>query len=58
MACHTGQAITFDDMLNCSHEFAPAVDKLSFTAPAPLQIDKATGKYPVPQPGIVRDREF
>ena len=28
MAAHTGQEITFDEMLNCEHEFAPNVDKL------------------------------
>ena len=28
MAAHTGQEITFEDMLNCEHEFAPGVDKL------------------------------
>ena len=58
MACHTGQVITFDDMLNCSHEFAPEVDKLAMNSPAPLQVDSSLGHYPWPQPGIVRDREF
>src|SRR5581483_566177 len=29
MACHTGQIVTFDDMLACPHEFAPDVDKLA-----------------------------
>jgi hypothetical protein len=29
MAAHTGQVITFDDMLNCPHEFAPDVAKLA-----------------------------
>jgi hypothetical protein len=32
MACHTGQVITWDDMLNCEHEFAPGVDALAWTA--------------------------
>ena len=35
MAAHTGQVITFDDMLNCKHEFAPNVDKLTLDGPAP-----------------------
>jgi hypothetical protein len=35
MACHTGQVITRDDMLNCEHEFAPDVDKLTMTGPRP-----------------------
>ncbi|MHC5543533.1 Gfo/Idh/MocA family protein, partial [Singulisphaera rosea] len=46
MAAHTGQVITFDDMLNCTHEFAPTVDKLTMESPAPLQIDPALGQYP------------
>jgi predicted dehydrogenase len=58
MAAHTGQAITFNDMLNCPHEFAPNVDKLTLTGPSPLVADAKTGHYPYPQPGILRDREF
>src|SRR6185369_9799567 len=44
MASHTGQIITFDDMLNCQHEFAPTVDKLVIDGPAPIIADK-DGKY-------------
>src|SRR5574340_144611 len=51
MAAHTGQIVTFDDILNCEHEFAPQVDKLATDGPAPLQLG-TDGKYPVPQPGI------
>jgi predicted dehydrogenase len=58
MAAHTGQVISFDEMLNCKYEFAPDVDKLTMTSPAPLQLDKLTKHYPCPQPGIVRDREY
>jgi predicted dehydrogenase len=58
MAAHTGQVVTFDDILNCTHEFAPDVDKLAMDSKAPLQIDSASGHYPWPQPGIIRDREF
>jgi predicted dehydrogenase len=58
MASHTGQVITFDDMLNCKHEFAPDVDKLAYDVPAPLQIDTSVGHYPWPQPGLLRDREY
>ncbi|MEO6809794.1 MAG: Gfo/Idh/MocA family oxidoreductase [Isosphaeraceae bacterium] len=58
MAAHTGQVITYDDMLNCEHEFAPDVDKLAMDSPAPLQIDTSLGRYPYPEPGLVRDREF
>jgi predicted dehydrogenase len=58
MAAHTGQIITFDDMMNCKCEFAPDVDKLTMTSPAPLLVNKLTKRYPAPQPGIVTDREY
>ncbi len=58
MAAHTGQVVTYDEILNCEHEFAPEVDKLAMDSPAPLQVDASLGHYPWPQPGIVRDREF
>jgi hypothetical protein len=57
MAAHTGQIVTFDQMLNCEHEFAPDVDKLTLDGPAPLRV-AADGKYPVPQPGIIKNREY
>ena len=57
MAAHTGVEITYDDMLNCSHEFAPGIENLKFDSPAPLQ-KLANGLYPVPQPGIVTDQEY
>ena len=57
MACHTGQVVTFDEMLNHQHEFAPDVDKLTLDGPAPLLAD-ADGKYPIPQPGLKTDREY
>ena len=57
MAAHTGQIVTFDQMLNHPHEFAPDVDKLAMDGPAPVMPD-ADGKYPVPEPGIKTDREY
>jgi len=57
MAAHTGQEITYDDMLNCAHEMAPGLDKLTADSPAPVMPDK-NGRYPVPQPGIVTKREY
>jgi len=57
MAAHTGQIITRDQMLNCEHEFAPEVDKLTLNSPAPLQL-AANGKYPVPMPGLNKKREY
>ncbi len=57
MAAHTGQIITFDQIMNSTHEFAPGVADLTMTSAAPLVAD-AKGQYPVPQPGIVTDREY
>jgi hypothetical protein len=57
MAAHTGQVITYQDMLNCEHEFAPGLDKLTKESPAPLQ-PGPNGRYPVPQPGLTTKREY
>jgi predicted dehydrogenase len=55
-AAHTGCEVTFDAMLN-SEELAPDVDKLATDSSSPLPPD-ASGRYPVPQPGIVTTREY
>lgn len=57
MAAHTGQVITYEEMLKGEHEFAPDVDKLAMNSPAPVQLG-SDGKYPVPEPGIKKDREY
>jgi predicted dehydrogenase len=60
MAAHTGREITWDEMLACEHEFAPGpptLADLTLDSPAPLLPD-GDGRYPVPQPGIVTDREY
>ncbi|MBN1362211.1 MAG: Gfo/Idh/MocA family oxidoreductase [Sedimentisphaerales bacterium] len=57
MAAHTGNVVTYDQMLNCPHEMAPGVDKLTMESAAPLLSD-SEGKYPLPQPGILKDREY
>ncbi len=57
MAAHTGQIVTFDDMLNCEHEFAPNVDKLTKGSDAPL-MPGANGRYPQPMPGMNPKREY
>jgi predicted dehydrogenase len=57
MAAHVGRTVTFEEMLNSDHEYAPNVDKLTLDGPAPLMPD-ANGMYPIPQPGIVTKREF
>lgn len=57
MAAHTGREITWEEMLNCEHEFAPNVAELTLDSPSPLPPD-ADGRVPVPQPGLVREREY
>ncbi len=57
MAAHTGKEVTWEGILNSEFEMAPNVDKLTMDSPAPLIAD-ANGRYPVPQPGIVTDREY
>jgi predicted dehydrogenase len=57
MAAHTGNAITYDQFVNNPHEFAPNFDRLTLDGPAPL-LANAEGRYPVPIPGVNRDREY
>ncbi len=57
MAAHTGQEVTYEQMLKCVHEFAPGLDQLKDDSPAPLQAGP-DGKYPVPQPGRNKEREY
>jgi predicted dehydrogenase len=57
LAAHTGREVTWKEMLEHDHEFAPEVDKLTLDSPAPVRAD-AQGKYPVPQPGINTKREY
>jgi hypothetical protein len=44
-------------MLNCEHEFAPDLDKITHDSPAPL-MPGANGRYPVPEPGLKPTREY
>ena len=57
MAAHTGQEITLEQMMNCEHEFAPDIDKLTLDSPSPLLAD-SDGKYPIPLPGLEKTREY
>jgi predicted dehydrogenase len=57
MAAHTGQVVTYEQALMHEHEFAPNVDKLTMESPAPVQADP-DGKYPIPRPGELKDREY
>ena len=57
MAAHTGQLITYEQILNCDHEFAPGLDTVTADSPAPLKAGP-DGRYPVPQPGVTTKREY
>ncbi len=52
MAAHTGNIVTYDEMLACEHELAPGVDKLTEDGPAPVMLEN--GVYPVPMPGMLK----
>ncbi|MGI9429798.1 MAG: hypothetical protein ACR2NM_14140 [Bythopirellula sp.] len=57
MAAHTGRDVTYDQMLNCPHEFAPNIANFTPDGPPPVLPD-ADGKYPVPMPGVLTDSEY
>ena len=50
-AAHTGQEITYEQMLNDSHEYAPDIAKMTMDGPAPIMPD-AEGKYPIRSPAF------
>jgi hypothetical protein len=56
-AVHTGQIVTYGDMISCQEAFAKDVDKLTMASAAPVQAGP-DGIYPTPQPGLQRDREY
>lgn len=57
MAAHTGQEITYEQMLNHDHEYAPGADTFTMDSPPPLK-SGPDGRYPIPMPGRLKDREF
>jgi predicted dehydrogenase len=57
MAAHTGQEITFDQMLNHEDVYAPGIENFTMDSPPPLKSD-ADGRYPIPMPGIIKHHEY
>ena len=49
-AVHTGQVITWDQMMASNFQFCPNLDQLTADSAPPVQAD-AQGRYPVPVPG-------
>ncbi|MCA9138328.1 MAG: Gfo/Idh/MocA family oxidoreductase [Planctomycetales bacterium] len=57
MAAHTGQEITLEQFMKHDHEFGPGIDSLTLDSDSPL-MPNAQGKYNVPMPGLVKNREY
>lgn len=57
MAAHTGQIVTYDEMLNHEHDLTANADAFTLESPAPVVAD-SHGRYPTPQPGISTKREY
>ena len=57
MAAHTGQVITYDEMLNQPNPMSANIKELTMDGDSPLMPD-ADGRYPQPQPGVLKDREY
>lgn len=56
-AVHTGQSVTFEEMMNDGHEFAPGVDTFTNASKAPVHRGP-NGLYPTPQPGRLKGLEY
>ncbi|MGO8701302.1 MAG: Gfo/Idh/MocA family protein [Limisphaerales bacterium] len=56
-AAHTGQEMSYEEMLNHTHVYAPNVETMTMDGPAPVMSD-AEGRYPIPQPGICTKTEY
>jgi hypothetical protein len=57
MAAHTGRIVTYDEILNLDHEFAPKVDQFTMDSEAPVQL-QPNGMYPSPMPGLNTKTEY
>ena len=49
-ACHTGQTVTWDEMMSSNFQFCDYLDSLDYDSPAPIQPDD-NGQFLVPVPG-------
>jgi predicted dehydrogenase len=49
-ACHTGQEVTWDQIMASNFQFCDYLDDLHFDSPAPVKAD-ASGQFPFPIPG-------
>jgi predicted dehydrogenase len=49
-ACHTGQMVTWDQIMESDFQFCNYLDELSYDSPPPVKADK-NGQFPFPIPG-------
>jgi len=49
-ACHTGQTVTWDQIMKSRFQFCDYLDDLAYDSPAPVKADE-DGCFPVPIPG-------
>jgi predicted dehydrogenase len=56
-AAHTGQEVTLEEFMASQEEYAPGVDKYTMDSPPPVTSD-AEGRYPIPEPGIKKHKEY
>jgi predicted dehydrogenase len=49
-ACHTGQTVTWDQMMQSRFQFCNYLDELDYESPVPVQADQ-NGQFPAPIPG-------
>jgi len=49
-ACHTGQTVTWDQIMKSNFQFCDYLDDLDYDSPAPVKADE-DGQFPVPIPG-------
>jgi predicted dehydrogenase len=54
VATHTGQEVTWDQMLASKHQFVADIDGMTMETAAPIQPNEA-GVYACPQPGITQE---
>jgi predicted dehydrogenase len=54
MAVHTGQYITWEQVLNSNFQFVQDIDNMTFDIPAPIH-EGPDGLYPAPQPGLSKE---
>jgi hypothetical protein len=54
MATHTGQYLTWDQVLKSGFQFVEDIDNMTFETEAPIHAGPGD-IYPAPQPGITKE---